>query len=298
MIANLYIIPQSFNHDAFSSEFFFLSLHNLIADYHNLVKYKDENKIYIQEDVFYIDLPNGINLAEFVYSNDLKLTGKEKSLKQTLSNILMKLPQVSTNIDEIKLEISKNSIDSSTGIISLFPIDNIALDNQIVYDVNSWFHFRRHHLGLFFGDSNYFINECVKYFPNIFFHDNNYSSVDKILKDFALKIIKHLVALHDVLPMIMKNETFSNHADLLVHFSSKAGLDEIATLEGGSKTRLKFKFKNIKGKIEELICEPHLKLCTNDKGDSKYFQNRIYFHFGKDKVEESKILVAHIGEHL
>lgn len=299
MIANLYIIPQSFRYEAFSDENFFTSLYNLVGDYNFLIKYKNENKIFIQNDVFNIKLPNKLNLADFLYStSDLKLTGKERSLKQTLSSIFLKLPQTSIDLNTIKIEINNNSIDSCAGIISLFKIDDIALESQIVHDVNSWYSFRRHHLGLFFGNSNYFIDECVKYFPDLFFHEKNYSSVGKILNDFASKIVMHLEALHDILPVIANSEEFSNHTELLIRFSNEAKLDEVATLEGKKKSRLKFKFENTEGIMEELICEPHLKLSKNDKGDSKHFQNRIYFHFGKENIESSKVLVAHIGEHL
>nr|WP_294923454.1 hypothetical protein [uncultured Flavobacterium sp.] len=298
MIANFYIIPQSFDHDAISNEKFFSSLENFIADYHNLIMYKDENNIYIQEDVFEVQLANGHNLSQFIYSNDIVLNGKERSLKQFLSNVFSKLPTVKIDIDELKTQLKNNSIESCTGIISLFKIDNIADENQIVYNTNSWYSFRRYHLGSFFGDQDYFINECIKYFPKLFFHEKTYTSVGKILNNFACKIVRHLEALNDVLPTVI-NKGYSNHTDLLTQFSNSAQLDEKATLEGSNKSRLKFKFINkATGKIEELVCEPHLKLSKNDKDDATYFKNRIYFHFGKINIEESKILVAHIGEHL
>lgn len=298
MIANFYIIPQSFHSESSSNDFFFSSLLNFVSDYHNLISFKDENCIYVQEDVFSVILPNGLTLAEFIYSNDLVLKGEEKSLKQFLSNVFSKLPTTAIKIDELKSELERNSIETCTGVISLFEINTIALENQIVYDMNSWFGFRRYHLGLFYGDSEYFINECIKYFPQLFFHEKNYLSVNKILNDFASKIIKNLIALHDVLPILIKSNDFSNHADLLAKFSTEANLDEVATLEGKKKTRLKFKFKNSSGNFEELICEPHLKLSKNDSDSSQYFKNRIYFHFGKDNIENSKVLVAHIGKHL
>ncbi|MEM5567154.1 hypothetical protein WNY78_18725 [Psychroserpens sp. AS72] len=298
MIANFYIIPQSFKNEIMSNENFFSSLDSFIGDYHNLVAHKEDNKIYIQEDVFQIELPNGYNLGQFIYASDLELEGKEKSIRQFLSNIFLKLPRTQISIEDLKSKIKNNSLESCTGIISLFKIEDIASENQIVYDTNSWYSFRRYHLGIFFGNVNYFIDECIKYFPKIFFHKNNYSSTGKILNGFASKIVSHLEALNDVLPVIMIKEKFANHTDLLERFSTIAKLDETATVEGKKKTRLKFNFENEEGKFETLICEPHLKLSTNDKGDSKYFKNRIYFHFGKSNVQDSKILVAHIGEHL
>jgi hypothetical protein len=299
MIANFYIITESFTNETMTDENFFSSLDSFIGDYHNLIEYKEDNKIYIQDEVFEMKFHKGYTLAQFIYSNDIVLNGKEKSIKQFLSSIFLKLPQTQASLDDLKSKIDNNSLESCTGIISLFKINDIADENQIVYDTNSWYYFRRYHLGLFFGEANYFINECIKYFPQLFFHEKNYSSVGKILNNFACKIVKHLGALNDVLPVIINKGGYSNHTDLLTQFSNSAHLDEKATLEGSNKGRLKFKFTNkVNGKTEELICEPHLKLSRNDTDDSTYFKNRIYFHFGKSNIEESKILVAHIGEHL
>ena len=37
--------------------------------------------------------------------------------------------------------------------------------------------------------SNYFIDECKKYFPQLYFHENNYNSVDEILDGFSNKMV-------------------------------------------------------------------------------------------------------------
>jgi len=297
MVADFYIIPESFFSDDVTEENFYSSLYSFLGDYNNLIKYKEENKIYIQKGVFETQMPNGVTLGEFAYSDGQNLNGKQRSLKQTLSNIFNKIPRSEAGINEIKGKIINNSIDHCTGIISLYEISGLANENQIIYDKDSWFSFRRHHLGLFFGNKKYFIDECIKYFPELFFHENNYQSVEKILNDFALKIIQHLSPLNDILPEMIKNNNTSNHTELLSIFSNKANLDEKATLQGSSKTKLRFKFTNIQGKIDTLVCEPHMKLSKNDSGDGNNY-NRIYFHLGKKEIENSKILVAHIGKHL
>ena len=92
MIAHFYIIPESFFSDDITDENFYSSLYSFLGDYNNLIKYKEENKIYIQKDVFETQMPNGGTLGEFIYSDGQNLSGKQKSLKQTLSNIFNKLP--------------------------------------------------------------------------------------------------------------------------------------------------------------------------------------------------------------
>lgn len=296
MIANFYIVPESLCSENMSQEDFISSLMGFISEYHLLSKYKSDNNIFIQKDVYDIILPNGESLADFAFSQK-HTCGQERSLKTFLSSILTKLPSQDISLDQLKEGIKNNSLESCIGIISFVEIDDLANENQIIYDVNSWLDFRRHHLGLYHGDNNYFITECVKYYPELLFHENNSVSVNQILVDFSQKIVFHLNALHDVLPKLLVNQNL-NHTDLLKEFSLKAGLDEIATLEGSNKTRLKFSFKNDKGENEDVICEPHIKLSTNNTNDGTYYYHRIYFSFGKPNIQNSKILIAHIGKHL
>lgn len=296
MIANFYIVPESLCYENMSQEDFLSSFMGFISEYHLLNKYKKDNNIFIQKDVYDIILPNGESLADFAFSPK-QTCGEERSLKNFLSSILTKLPQQDINLDQLKEGMKNNSLESCIGIISFVEIDDLANENQIIYDVNSWLDFRRHHLGLYHGDNEYFIAECIKYYPDLFFHENNSASVNQILAEFSQKIVFHLNALHDVLPKQLVDQN-CNQTDLLKKFSLEASLDEIATLEGSNKTRLKFSFKNEKGGNEEVVCEPHIKLCTNNTNDGIYYFHRIYFSFGRPSIQSSKILIAHIGKHL
>lgn len=74
-------------------------------------------------------------------------------------------------------------------------------------------------------------------------------------------------------------------------------------MEGNPKRKsdLTFKFINDNKALEDVYCEPHLKLCHTDgyPGDSSYSNDRrIYFHEGKEHIQKGKILIGHIGEHL
>lgn len=267
MIANFYIIPESLSNESLNNEKFLTSLQSFVSDYHNFLEFKEENKIIIQRDVFDVVLPNGKTLAEFLYSHDSEIQGKELSLKQFLSSIFLKLSNQDVDIEIIKEKIKCNSIENCFGIISLHKIEGLADENQVIYDKDSWYGFRRFHLGLYFNDEKYFIDECKKYYPKLYFHDNNYDSISKILNSFSKKIIFHLNGLNDVLPSLLEKKDFKNHTDLLIMFSTEASLDENASLEGSNKNRLKFDFYNKNGETESLVCEPHIKLCFNDSLD-------------------------------
>lgn len=299
MIANFYIIPESLRNENLNDDEFLFSLENFISEYSKILEFKEENKIVIQNDIYEVTLPNGYTLAEFLYSSDIPLEGKEISIKKFLSSIFSKLSHEGITIDDIKEKILSNSIDNCYGIISLSEIEGIADENQVIYDNGSWLKFRRHHLGVYFGNSRYFIDECKKYFPQLYFHENNYLSIGDILDGFSNKIIFHLVALNDKLPdFLIKINDYANHTDLLSQFSHSSSLDDKATLQGSNKHKLTFAFTNERGESENIICEPHMKLCANDSSDGHKYHNRIYFYFGKKGIQYSKILVGHIGEHL
>jgi hypothetical protein len=298
MIANFYIISESISNETLDNDIFSSSLEKFISEYYKINEFREDNKIIIQNSIYDIVLPNGRTLADFLYSNESGLDGKEISIKKFLSSIFIKLPHEDITIEDVKDKIQSNSIENCYGIIALTGIKDIADENQIIYDKNSWFTFRRYHLGLFFGEANYFIDECKKYYPELFFHECNYDSVGKILDGFSNKIVFHLNALNDIFPNLLSEKNYNNHTELLSNFSTLAVLDETATLEGSNKDRLNFNFKNNQGEFESIVCEPHIKLCTNDSSDGHYYQNRIYFYFGKKNIQDSKILVGHIGEHL
>lgn len=302
MDAHFYIIPESFTTTPSDLSVFTEMLEAFLSDYNNLLNYKNDNKVFILEDVFSAKITSSLNLGEYIYANDPQIKGKDKEMRSTLGRILMKLSKSNLSLDEIKKEIDNNSIEKCVGIISLVPIGDIASEHQIVYSKSTWFDFRRFHLGVYPGDSQYYMDECKRYYPNFFFHENNYGSVKPILLNFSRKIIFHLSALHDVFPIVKGENPSANHATLLNIFSLQANLDEIASLQGSTKfDKLEFQFeaKNKKGEIrfEKLTCEPHLKLCK-DNDENFRFSHRIYFHFGKENVQNGKILVAHIGEHL
>ena len=165
MIANFYIIPESLSNESLNNEKFLTSLQSFVSDYHNFLEFKEENKIIIQRDVFDVVLPNGKTLAEFLYSHDSEIQGKELSLKQFLSSIFLKLSNQDVDIEIIKEKIKCNSIENCFGIISLHKIEGLADENQVIYDKDSWYGFRRFHLGLYFNDEKYFIKKKKKYYP-------------------------------------------------------------------------------------------------------------------------------------
>lgn len=299
MKAEFYIIPQSFCPNGVSLCDIINSLYAFLSEYSTINSFDDENEIIVDENVFYAMLPNGMELWQYAFDIE-NASGQERDMKSLLQRILQRRIE-SISMEQISDMINKNSIDKCVGIISMVPINGIAGKSQIVYDKNSWYDFRRYHLGLFHGEANYFIDECRKFYPNMFFHEHNKESIGVILKNFAQTIIFHLNGIHDILPELMKKHPDFNQTELLSMLSDKAKFHEVATPEGGrNKKHLKFCFKkDNEDKEIEVLCELHAKLCYDDSNDGKYHKDkRIYFHKGRKDIAGGKILIGHIGKHL
>ena len=300
MKATFYIIKESFNSDNIRIEDIINNIAAFLVDYPTIDDFGDENEIIVTEDVYDAQLPNGINLLEYAYNTD-NAVGEEKDLKRSLQMILQR-HTTNLTIEQIHELINKNSIEKCTGIISMVPIDKIAKESQIVYDRDSWYDFRRYHLGLFHGTSEYFIDECKKFYPNLFFHEHNKESVGTILNSFAKAIIFHLNGINDILPNLIKEHPDFHQNQLLKLLSKEANFPEDASVQGSieKKKEMKFYFKlNDSDKEVLILCELHAKLCYDDSGSKKYHKDkRIYFFKGRKDVEQGKILIGHIGKHI
>ncbi|HEU4964520.1 MAG TPA: hypothetical protein VFV52_11805 [Bacilli bacterium] len=65
------------------------------------------------------------------------------------------------------------------------------------------------------------------------------------------------------------------------------------------RNKLRFLFPTGDGKEETISCSPHTKLNGQRiRGRTTYLQDRIYFGWGREHVQNGKILIAHIGGHL
>ena len=157
--------------------------------------------------------------------------------------------------------------------------------------------FHRYFLSKYPCESAYFIDECAKYFPNIYFHDRNEETIKRLLNTCSLKIIAHLSALNDIFPNC--KDTPYNRIDTMKRFNSESNFDRNASIEGDIRRKkdLSFDFINSKKLYENIYCELHLKLIYDDFGTYSE-DRRIYFQEGKSTIFEGKILVGHIGEHL
>jgi hypothetical protein len=300
MVAEFHIITESFCQNL-SKEKIEEKTKALAQDFVLIKKYKETNKILIHSDIYNIKFISNFSISDLLFNNEIANGILDRDVRLSLKKIILESESTTVTSEEVKsVLLSEHSEDICHGLIAFDLINDVSPEFQVIYDIKGWLVFRRHFLSIYPKNESFFIDECSKYFPNIFFHERNKGSITSIF-DCPKKIIYHLTALNDKFRLSQSENR--NRTEVLIHFSSANDLDETASLEGNAsrKPALSFDFKNIQDEIIQVCCEPHLKLCYNDfyPGDNSYSNDRrIYFHEGVDTIQNGKILVGHIGSHL
>lgn len=300
MIAEFYIVAESFiNNTSFTTEEIESKTKSLASDFVNIRKYSETNKLFVHPDIYNINFLSGVLLSDLLFNPQIAKTHLDRDVYNALQKIVIESASTNNTSQEvIEILLPEHNENLCHGLIAFNSIDNVQSELQIVYHLNGWFNFRRHFLGLYPKNENFYIGECIKYFPDLFFHELNRTSISAIFNDCPKKIIYHLSALNDNFKSI--DTANRNRTQVLDAFSITANLDETASLEGNAERKASFTFSfiNNQNKSEEVCCEPHLKLCYSDISNSYSNDRRIYFHEGKENIQDGKILIGHIGEHL
>jgi len=303
MTAHFYLMAESFaNNNQYTTIQIEEKIMRLSEDVQLINKHSNTNKLYtnyleIYPQLFYAEY----TVEEFICNvTKLKNEGVDRDVLNAFQKIIQKSQTTTFTSNEVISDlVDMTDEDNCHGIIAFHTIQGLQNNLQVIYGIDGWFQFRRHYLGLYPKNENFFMDECSKYFPNIVFHQNNRATIGAILDDFPKKIVYYLTALND---RFRESEDGIRHrTQVLTHFSGNCSLDAIASLEGKASRKLDFtfEFKDDKDKQQKVCCEPHIKLCKSDlAGDNTYYKYRIYFHEGIEDIDNNKILVGHIGEHL
>ena len=301
MIAEFYIIADSFEQNSdFSKEEIESKVKSLAEDFVYIRNYKDTNRLLVHPSIYEVTFVGDTSLLDLLYNEEKANENLDRDARLALKKIIIESEVTTHTAEEVKeVLLIEHNQNRCHGLIGFNIVENVLPEKQIVYNLYGWFQFRRYYLGLYPKDGNFFIDECEKYFPNIVFYENNRITVGTILDTFPKRIIYHLTALND---RFKESEDGVRHRfQVLVHFSGNCSLDDIASLEGNAKRKPDFTFEFIDDdkKVQKICCEPHMKLCTSDvNGDNTHYTHRIYFHEGFENINNKKILVGHIGEHL
>ena len=303
MIARFYFIEESFLEiPSYDIETIESKIKALALDYNLICKYKDSNKILVNDAIYSVPFINSLTLCEFLYNDTSANNILDRDVRLSLKNIIIESESISLSSDEIK-EITKSySSEACSAIIGFNVVQNVANFSQITYNENNWYDFRRYFLSKYPIDDAFFIDECQKYFPNLYFHENNKITISPLFRGCIKGIVFHLSALNDKFRQCQIPGL--NRTEVLRRFTIEAHLPVLASLEGNASKKRVFTFpftNSHTGREEQICCEPHLKLCYTDNypGDQSYSNNRrIYFHEGKSEIHDGKILIGYIGVHL
>lgn len=303
MVAEFYIIAESFVDNNTSTRAQVEEKIQLLAnDFIEIRRYKETNRLFVHPDIYEVRFINNQTISDLLYNDSVSNDHLDRDSRVQLKKIILETEITSYTTEEVKyVLLPESNQDICHGLIGFNAVNDINPEFQVVYDLNGWRHFRRHYLGRYPKNGLFFVTECSKYFPNLFIHPRNNDVVEEILFECSQRLVFHLSALNDIFHYLdIKGLT---RTQVLEQFSVQAKLDETASLEGNAsrKPALTFDFVNIKEETEKVCCEPHLKLCYSDKypGDSSYSTTRrVYFHEGKTDIQEGRILIGHIGNHL
>jgi hypothetical protein len=299
MITELYLVDKSFEYQkGITKNDLEDRIKDLAEDCGHIRQHKTE-ELFKHDSIYNVYIFENIIVADFLYKPEFKTIFNRDTIK-LLRQIIDHSKSTAHDVSEVvNVLLTQHTLNRLYGLICLHKIEEIE-EKYLIYNKHNWLKFHRYFLGLYPQSEDNFIDECNKYFPGLFFHERNKQAIKKVFHGFTKTILFHLSMLNDEFHKY-KEVTF-NRNDTLKRFSIACNLHEEASSEGDAsrKHNFKFDFINNKGQTALICCEPHLKLCRSDKhpGDSEYYFHRIYFHEGQEEIQNGKILIGHIGEHL
>jgi hypothetical protein len=136
-----------------------------------------------------------------------------------------------------------------------------------------------------------YFNHANRAFPNLFFKPNIVAECRRFSQTYTLirvELTEALGALNDLLPTLRKQ-----YLDLRViqkEFAVRSGYEISPDSPKTHKNRSAMRERDIVVRGIRLRCEWHLKL--------KPHIDRIHFHFGNPDIEEGRIIVGILCDHL
>ena len=299
MITEFYLNDKSFEYKQGLTKFGLEELIKDLAENYDFIRQYETEIIFKHNSIYEMLIFQNISVAEFLYNPDFKKDFNRDTIKflRLIVDASKTTKYKASYVTDVLLH--EHTSDTLYGLICLNQIEGTE-EKYLIYNKQNWLAFHRYFLGLYPGSENNFIEECRKYFPALFFHERNKKAIKRLLPQFTNTILFHLSMLNDEFYKYKTNPY--NRIETLKRFSIACHLHQEASTEGNAsrKITLSFEFINNEGQSVRICCEPHLKLCRSDSypGDCEFYFYRIYFHEGQENIQNGRILIGHIGEHL
>lgn len=258
-------------------------------EFEEKLRYLNTNeKVYIPDNFYDMADSNNITAMDFLYG------GMQSDLSDYLSEIISKQRTCTDTYAEITkkteygfLPITKSDI---TGEIVHICIENVRdVEEEKCLKVNDVIRIKRFYMNKV---KNYEIYEerVRACFPNMVFHEDAFEYVEKLGKctDVVEELSRHLAILNDVGKKIYDYHN-KNEKAALAELKSGYGIE--CSGKGSNEDISYNKDIIYNGKRIQLTCNPHTKLY------GKRTNQRIYFCWGRDEIENHSIIVVRIGDH-
>lgn len=275
-----FILPSKNYHDISENEAY---------EFGEKVEYLDSNeKLYLPYEFYDIADQNNVTALEFLFGNE------QCDISDYLSEIISKQKTCTETYTEISekneygyLPIVKR--DSTEQIVHLC-VENIKdVEEDKSVKVNDIINIKRFYLSKA-EDYKIYKDRANVCFPNIVFHDEAFTYVERLGKccDVAEELTRHLAILNDVGKKLYDYHN-KNEKATLAELKSGYGLE--CSGKGSKEDESYNKDIIYNGKKFQLTCNPHTKLYK------KRTDQRIYFCWGRDEIENHRIIVVRIGNH-
>ncbi len=248
----------------------------------------NKEKIYIPEEFYNISDKNGIAAMDFLY-------GKTQSdISDYLMEVISKQKTCSDTYFEIKnkeeygyLPITQKDLSDNSKYLCVTSIKNIEEDKCL--KVNDVIKIKRFYIKRVVDYKIYEdrVREC---FSNIIFHNDAFVHVEKLGKcvDVVEELTRHLTVLNDNAKKLYDYYN-KNEKDTLAELKSGYGI--VCSGKGSKEDKSYNKEIIYNNEKFQLTCNPHTKLYN------KRTDQRIYFCWGRDEIENHRIIVVRIGDH-
>lgn len=242
-----------------------------------------EEQMIIPEEFYQKEDDNGVNAAEYLFGrqqNDNSTFLYEIIGKKTVSAKTYRELQQEENIGYVAFQKEQDVLKKETTVQSVCKnMEDCTEQNDDLLKVRRYYMMK-------VDSYEQYIERIYKAFPSLLFHKEAFCKIGKLgaFKECVNELHRHLCILND----FGKKLYFELGQKEEVVFAYLRSKYDITCSGKGSNERKEFKleFDGIK-----VTCNPHTKFYNGNN------DQRIYFCWGRDEIENHKIVIARIGNH-
>lgn len=277
---DFYILPSKCYRDITEED-----VRNLEEKVEYLNRYEN---LYVPSEIYDIEDQDKITIADFLYNNE------QDDLSDYLMEIISKQKMCSDTYHVIAqkaeygyLPITKCDKTENIAHLCVEQIKDIEMEK--CWRINDIVKIKRFYIAKVHKYEIY-KNRVEACYPHLVFHEDAFNFVEELGKciDVVEELTRHLTILNDAGKKLYDYHN-KNEKEVLLELSSGYHLECSGK---GSKEEKRFnKEMFYDNQKYQLTCNPHTKLYK------KRTNQRIYFCWGRDEIENHKVIIVRIGGH-